>query len=77
MNEKSKSKKGLISILILAIIFISIICGAIYYFMVYSKTEEIFKRIIDSSINAYQPSEEEYKTITTKIGANVQVDLKE
>lgn len=78
MNEERKSKKGLISILIVAIILIAIICGAIYYFMVYSKTEEIFKRIIDSSINSYHTSEEEeYKTITTKLGANVQVDLEE
>lgn len=83
MNEetkvKTKSKKGLVAIIIAVILLIAIICGGIYYYKVYSETDVIFKRAIDNSIKAYQEEiqEEEYKTINTKIGANFKLELDE
>lgn len=81
MKEKTEKNKGisLVVVLMLVVLLIVIVCGAVYYFMIYSNTEQIYKRLIDSSMNAYQESaqKEEYKTINAKIGANVNVELEE
>lgn len=82
MREKTKNNQGksLLAILIAVVLLLIIIaCGALYYFMVYSNTEQIYKRLIDSSINAYQETaqKEEYKTVSTKIGASLNIDLEE
>lgn len=79
MEEQAKNNKGkgLVAILISVILLIIIAIGAIYYFKVYTNTEQIYKRLIDSSMKSYQETaqKEEYKTINAKIGANIEVDL--
>ena len=79
MEEQAKNNKGkgLVAILISVILLIIIAIGAIYYFKVYTNTEQIYKRLIDSSMKSYQDTsqKEEYKTINAKIGANIEVDL--
>ncbi len=79
MEEQTKNNKGkgLVAILISVILLIIIAIGAIYYFKVYTNTEQIYKRLIDSSMKSYQETaqKEEYKTINAKIGANIEVDL--
>ena len=70
----TKSKKGLVAI-IAVIILLAIAAGAVYYFMVYTKPENVFKRLVGQSIEAYEASieESEYNTIKTKIGANIKI----
>ena len=72
---KTKNKKGLVAIIIAIILVLAIVAGAAYYFMVYTKPENILKRVVGESLQSYEGSIEEsdYKTINTKIGANVKV----
>lgn len=74
-TSETKSKKGLVAIIIAIIILLAIAAGAAYYFMVYTKPENVFKRVVGQSIESYESSIEqsEYNTIKTKIGANVKV----
>lgn len=81
MKEKTEKNKGisLIVLIMLIVLLIVMVCGAVYYFMVYSNTEQIYKRLIDTSMKEYGESiqQEQYKTISAEIGANVNVDLEE
>lgn len=74
-EKTTKSKKGLVAIIIAAIILLAIVAGAVYYFMVYTKPENVFKRLVGQSIQSYEASieESEYNTIKTKIGANIKI----
>lgn len=71
----TKKKKGLVGIIIAIILLLAIIAGVVYYFVIYTKPEEIFKRGLGRTIQSYQKSikEEDYKTINTKIGADVEI----
>lgn len=72
---KTKSKKGLVGIIIAIILLLAIVGGAAYYFMVYSKPENVFKRVVGKSVQSYESSieESEYKTIKTRIGLNAKI----
>lgn len=72
---KTKNKKGLVAIIIAIILLLAIVAGAAYYFMVYTKPENVLKRVVGKSVQSYESSIEksDYKTIKTKIGANVKV----
>lgn len=74
-EKTTKSKKGLVAIIIAAIILLAIAAGAIYYFMVYTKSENVLKRVVGKSIESYETSmeESEYNTIKTKIGTNIKI----
>ena len=75
VKQKTK-KKGLVAIIILAIIAIALICGVVYYSMVYTKTDATFKRVIGKTIDSYQQSlaKEDYKTLDATMGLDVQVN---
>lgn len=72
---KTKGKKGLVAIIIAVIILLAIAAGAVYYFMVYTKPENVFKRVVGKSVQSYEASIEEsdYKTIKTRIGLNAKI----
>lgn len=74
-EKTTKSKKGLVAIIIAAIILLAIAAGAVYYFMVYTKSENVLKRVVGKSIESYETSmeESEYNTIKTKIGTNIKI----
>ena len=75
VKQKTK-KKGLVAIIILAIIAIALICGVVYYSMVYTKTDSTFKRVIGKTIDSYQQSlaKEDYKTLDATMGLDIQVN---
>lgn len=79
-NQTSKkSKKGLVAVIICLIILLAVAAGAAYYFLVYTKPETTFKKIIGEAVDSYESSieESEFKTLETKIGANVQIKLEQ
>ena len=77
-KKKSKGKK--VAIIITLILIIAIATAAVYYFMFYSKPEEIYKRTIQSGIDSLVNNEEknkDYKTLKAGLKVDFDVDLKD
>ena len=81
MEEEVKQKKSTnkVIIAIIAIILLALIAGVIYYFVAYTGTEAIYKRIIGKTVNSYQESiiGNDYNSLDTTVGLNVEVSPEE
>lgn len=76
--KKEKGKKGLIALLIFVIILVIAIAGGlIYYFNFYMKPDQVYKRLVESSIDLYtsQVKELDYTTSKTSLKLDADVDI--
>lgn len=77
VKQKKSAHKGIIAII--AIILLVLIAGVIYYFVAYTGTEALYKRIIGKTVNSYQESiiENDYNSLDTTVGLSVEVSPEE
>lgn len=74
-KKKGKGKKAVLAIIL--ILIIAIAAGAIYYFMVYTKPEEVYKRAIDSTLNSFteELDSADYKTLKSSVELSIDADV--
>ena len=79
-QPKKKGKGGLIAaIVILLVLLMAIVGGIAFFFGVYQSPEQVYKRIVESTIDTYSKDLDklEYDTIKSTIELSANVDLKE
>ena len=77
--SKKKGKGPLIAIVaVVAILIIAIVAGLVYYFTFYTRADQVYKRLVSSSMDTYtkQLEDIDYKTakVSFKLDADVDID---
>lgn len=74
--KKEKGKKGLIALLIFVIILVVAIAGGlIYYFNFYMKPDQVYKRLVESSIDSYTSKVKKLDYTTSKTSFKLDADI--
>lgn len=80
-GEKKKGKGKIIGLIIVILLVLAMILGLIYYFVVASKPDRVYKKLIESTIDFYTNfrTSADYKTskTTLKLGANFDLETNE
>lgn len=78
---KKKGKGGVVFAIIVILLLLVVTAGLTYYFMYYTRPEQIYKRLISSNMNQYTSKlkDADYKTVksSVKLGFNVKSDNNE
>ena len=78
VNPEKKGKKKTGPFIFAIILIMAIVAGLAYYFTIYTKPEEIYKRLIGSTIDSYtnEMNNMNYKTskASLKLDANLETD---
>lgn len=78
---KKKGKGGIVFAIIVILLLLVVTAGLTYYFMYYTRPEQIYKRLISSNMNQYTSKlkDADYKTVksSVKLGFNVKSDNNE
>ena len=73
---KKKGKGGIIFAIFVILLLLAVTAGLTYYFMYYTKPEQIYKRLISSSMDQYASKlkDTDYKTVKSsiKLGVNAE-----
>lgn len=75
-KKKGKGPVGAI-LAIIAILIVAVIAGLAYYFGVYTKADQIYKRLVSSTIDTYEKQLEDigYKTAKVSLKFDAKVDM--
>lgn len=74
--KKKKGKKGLIALLIFIIILvIAVVAGLTYYFNFYMKPDQVYKRLVESTIDSYTTKIKDLDYTTSKTSLKLDVDI--
>lgn len=74
--KKKKGKKGLIALLIfIAILVVAVVGGLIYYFNFYMRPDQVYKRLVESTIDSYTTKLKDLDYTTSKTSLKLDVDI--
>lgn len=74
--KKKKGKKGLIALLIFIIILvIAVVAGLTYYFSFYMRPDQVYKRLVESTIDSYTTKITDLDYTTSKTSLKLDVDI--
>ncbi|MGN1297600.1 MAG: hypothetical protein ACI4VH_04150 [Clostridia bacterium] len=74
--KKKKGKKGLIALLIFIIILvIAVVAGLTYYFSFYMRPDQVYKRLVESTIDSYTTKIKDLDYTTSKTSLKLDVDI--
>lgn len=73
IENKGKKKRGLFVIAL--VLIVAIIAGLIYYFTSYTKPDQIYKRLVGSSIDSYTTERKNMNYETSKTSFKIDADL--
>lgn len=74
--KKKKGKKGLIALLIFIIILvIAVVTGLTYYFSFYMRPDQVYKRLVESTIDSYTTKIKDLDYTTSKTSLKLDVDI--
>lgn len=74
--KKRKGKKGLIALLIfIMILVIAVVAGLTYYFSFYMRPDQVYKRLVESTIDSYTTKIKDLDYTTSKTSLKLDVDM--
>lgn len=74
--KKKKGKKGLIALLIfIAILVVAVVAGLVYYFSFYIRPDQVYKRLVTSTIDSYTTKLKDLNYTTSKTSLKFDVDI--